>query len=89
MNTHIHSKQVLLRLSKIEGHVRGIKNMVENGKECEEVLIQISAVQAALKSLNVVILTDHLDHCVVKGIEDGHAPEVLDTFTRALKHVLK
>lgn len=89
MNNHKHNKQVIERLSKIEGHVRGIKKMVEDGKECEDVLIQVSAVQGALKNLSVVILQDHLDHCIIDAVNEGRGNQAVESFGNAIKHVLK
>jgi DNA-binding FrmR family transcriptional regulator len=89
MNKHVHHKQVIERLSKIEGHVRGIKKMAEDGKECEDVLIQISAVMAALRNLSVIILQDHLDHCIVDAIKEGKGGKTLEDFANAIKHVVK
>lgn len=89
MSNHKNYKQVIERLSKIEGHVRGIKKMVEDGKECEDVLIQVSAVQAALRNLSVIILQDHLDHCIIDAINEGKGAEAVENFGNAIKHVVK
>lgn len=89
VNKHAQHKQVIERLSKIEGHVRGIKKMAEDGKDCEDVLIQISAVTAALRNLSVIILQDHLDHCIVEAINEGKGAEALEEFSNAIKHVVK
>ena len=56
---------MLNRLSRIEGQVRGIKKMVENDVYCPDILIQVSAVNAALNSFNKVLLAEHLRSCVV------------------------
>ena len=89
MNKHTHHRQVIERLSRIEGHVRGIKKMVEDGKDCEDVLIQISAVTAALRNLSVIVLKDHLDHCIVEAINEGEGAKALEDFANAIKHVVK
>jgi DNA-binding FrmR family transcriptional regulator len=89
MGNHTKSKQVIERLSRIEGHIRGIKKMVEEGKECEDVLIQISAVQSAIKSLSIVILKDHMEHCIVEAIDEGRGEEAVENLGNALKHVVK
>ena len=86
---HTNHKQVVGRLSRIEGHVRGIKKMVEEEKDCEEVLIQISAVQAALKSLSIIILQDHLDNCIVDAINEGEGISAIEDFKKAIKYVIK
>jgi CsoR family transcriptional regulator, copper-sensing transcriptional repressor len=62
---HTYKADVSNRLSKIEGHVRGIKKMLDDGKECEDLLLQISAVQAALSKVSKIILNDHLEQCII------------------------
>ena len=55
---HKHSKNVITRLSKIEGHVKAIKKMVEEGRSCVEILLQFSAVESALKKAGKIIVSD-------------------------------
>ena len=59
------------RLSRIEGQVRGIKGMIEKDAYCTDVLIQVSAVNAALNSFNKVLLEGHIKNCVTQEILDG------------------
>ncbi len=68
-NAHQNTKQVLNRLSRAIGHLKSVKGMVEDGKDCSEVLIQLSAVIAALNSTGKVILKDHMEHCIVDAVE--------------------
>lgn len=70
-HTHHNTKAVLNRLSRASGHLEAVKRMVEDGKDCSEVLIQLSAVIAALNSTGKVILTDHIAHCLVDAVESG------------------
>ncbi len=71
-------KQSLIkRLSRIEGQVRGIKQMIENDRYCDDVLIQISAINKSLKSLGNEMLKSHLATCVVKDIKEDKL-EVID-----------
>jgi DNA-binding FrmR family transcriptional regulator len=65
------TKQVLNRLARVEGHTRGIRRMVEEGRECEEVLLQISAVQAAWKKLAEIIIEDHIEVCLAQAVAEG------------------
>lgn len=69
MNEHNHpqSKQVINRLSRAIGHMESIKKMAEEGRECSELLTQISAVISALNGASKVILEDHINHCVVEA----------------------
>jgi DNA-binding FrmR family transcriptional regulator len=65
--------QLLKRLRRIEGQVRGIERMVEDDRYCIDVLTQISAVQAALDKVALGLLDDHARHCVIGGAEDQQA----------------
>jgi CsoR family transcriptional regulator, copper-sensing transcriptional repressor len=75
INLHEHTESVLNRLSRIEGHVRAVKHMVEEGTPCPEVLIQIAAVRAALNSVGQVILDDHMKSCMVNAVQNGDYEE--------------
>ncbi|MEG0178833.1 MAG: metal-sensitive transcriptional regulator [Oscillospiraceae bacterium] len=68
---HINSTDVTRRLSRIEGQVRGINEMVRSGRECEDIMVQLSSVNSAITQVAKIILTEHLEHCVVKGIKSG------------------
>lgn len=68
-HTHQNTKAVINRLSKIIGHLESIKRMVESGRDCSEVLIQLAAVRSAVNNTGKVILKDHLEHCIVDALE--------------------
>ena len=63
-HAHTQTKAVLNRLSRAIGHLESVKRMVEDGRDCTEVLVQLAAVRSALSSTAKVILKDHLEHCV-------------------------
>ena len=65
------NEQVQKRLARIEGQVRGISRMVEEGRYCVDVLTQIAAVNQALRQVARELLTGHLDHCVRQAFESG------------------
>lgn len=77
-HTHQNQKAVLNRLARAIGHLEKVKRMVEEGEDCAEVLIQLSAVTAALNSTGKVILQDHLRHCIVDAVEDGDDAAIED-----------
>lgn len=81
-------KALLNRLNRIEGQIRGIKNMVEDERYCIDILNQVSAVQAALNSFNRILLTDHIHTCVVERVEEGDM-EVVDELCRAIQKLMK
>lgn len=70
-HNHKNTKAVLNRISRASGHLESVKRMVENGRDCSEVLIQLSAVIAALNNTSKVILKDHMEHCIVDAVESG------------------
>ena len=87
-HAHIHSeaslKQIINRLSRIEGHIRGIKTMVNESRPCPEVLIQVAAVRGAIDSLARVILDEHLSECITRAAQEGN----IDSEIQALKSAL-
>ena len=66
-HSHTQTKAVLNRLSRAIGHLESVKRMVENGRDCTEVLVQLAAVRSALNSTAKVILKDHLEHCITEA----------------------
>ena len=70
-HVHTQTKAVLNRLARAIGHLESVKRMVEDGRDCSEVLIQLAAVRAALGSVSKIILKDHLEHCIVHAVEDN------------------
>ena len=81
-------KDLLNRLSRIEGQVRGIRKMVEQDAYCKDVLIQVSAVNAALNSFNKVLLANHIRTCVAENIRNGN-DEVVDELVTVLQKLMK
>src|ERR687897_92955 len=80
--------QLLTRLRRIEGQVRGIEGMVEDDRYCIDVLTQISAVQAALDKVALGLLDDHVRHCVVGGPEtkkDERTEELMAAVGRLMR----
>lgn len=78
-HTHTQTKAVLNRLSRAIGHLESVKRMVEDERDCTDVLIQLAAVRSALSSTARVILKDHLEHCISDAVETGD-----DTFIEEL-----
>ena len=87
-HSHTHTKAVLNRLSRAIGHLESIRRMVEEGRDCTEVLIQLSAVKAALNNTGKVILQDHIEHCIVDAVESGDK-EALDELNKAIDRFIK
>ncbi len=81
-------KDLLLRLNKIEGQVRGVKKMVEEDRYCLDILTQVSAISSALNAFNKKLLSEHIKSCVVHDIQNGHE-EVVDELCGALQKLMK
>lgn len=81
-------KALIHRLNRIEGQVKGIKKMVEEKAYCTDILIQVSAVNAALNSFNKVLLENHVRTCVAKDIREGK-DEVIDELVATLQKLMK
>ncbi|MBC8061705.1 MAG: metal-sensitive transcriptional regulator [Clostridiaceae bacterium] len=84
-------KDILKRLSRIEGQVKGIQRMIESEKQCADVLIQISAVRAATNKIGVLLIEKYSKECILNSInsKDKDNEEVLDEFLTTVKSFLK
>lgn len=89
-NGHVHenTQAVLNRLSRAIGHLESVRKMVENGRDCSEVLIQIAAVRAAITNIGKVILQDHIQHCIVDAVEHDDE-QALDALCQAIDKFVK
>ena len=90
---HKHREQpeadaLLRRLSRIEGQVRGIQNMLENDAYCADILVQVAAVNAALNSFNKVLLANHVRTCVADNIRQGN-DEVIEELVTLLQKLMR
>lgn len=81
-------RNLINRLNRIEGQVRGIKGMVEDDAYCTDILTQVSAVQAALNAFNKQLLSNHIHTCVFDGIKNGDN-EVIDELVTAIQKLMK
>lgn len=81
-------RDMLNRLSRVEGQIRGIKRMVEEDAYCTDILIQVSAANAALNSFNKVLLAEHIRTCVAEDIRNG-GEETIDELVAVLQKLMK
>lgn len=82
------TKDLITRLNRIEGQVRGVRNMVEEERYCVDILTQVMAVQAALNAFNKQLLNSHIHSCVVEDIKadkEGAVDELCDTIQKLMK----
>ena len=87
-HTHANTKAVINRLSRAIGHLESIRRMVEEGRDCSEVLIQLSAVKSAINNTGKVILKDHIEHCLVDAVECGDM-DAVGELTGAIDRFMK
>lgn len=81
-------KDFMNRLNRIEGQVRGVKNMLENDAYCPDILVQVSAITAALNSFNKVLLASHIESCVVEDLKsekEGTIEELVTVLQKLMK----
>ena len=83
-----YKRDLMNRLKRIEGQVRGVEGMLENGAYCTDVLIQVSAITSALNSFNKALLADHMKTCVAENIRNGN-DEVIDELVLTLQKLMK
>ena len=81
-------KDLMNRLKRIEGQVRGVENMLESDAYCVDILTQVSAINAALNSFNKVLLGNHIKSCVAENIRAGN-DEVIDELVVVLQKLMK
>ena len=75
---HTQTKAVINRLARAIGHLESVKRMVEDGRDCTEVLVQLAAVRSALNNTAKIILKDHIEHCISGAEEDALALQELN-----------
>ncbi|HEY9824675.1 MAG TPA: metal-sensitive transcriptional regulator [Stenomitos sp.] len=91
-HAHVHSEEslrgIVNRLSRIEGHIRGVKTMVQESRSCPDVLVQIAAVQGALQRVARMILDEHLTECVARAAKAGNIEVEIAELKTALDRFL-
>lgn len=88
--SYIENKTNLLRrLRKIEGQIKGIQRMIDNEKYCADVLIQIAAVRAALNRVGLIIFEDHTKGCVTEAVQTDHCDEKIKELTDLISKFIR
>ena len=87
-HSHTQTKAVLNRMARLIGHLQSTKKMIEDGRDCSEVLIQLSAVDAAIKAVQRIILKDHLEHCIVDAVKEGDT-DALERLNKAIEQFIR
>jgi len=81
-------EDIAKRLAKIAGHAESLKRFWDDGRECDEMLTQVSAVRAALDQVGKIILQHHIEHCVTEAIERGQAAEAVRDLKKSLDRLI-
>ncbi len=79
-------QKLLTRLRRIEGQTRGLQRMVEEDKYCVDIMNQIAGVQSALEQVTLLLMENHLQHCVTDAIQEGQGQEKIREMMDVLKH---
>jgi len=87
-HSHTQTKAVLNRMARLIGHLQSTRKMIEDGRDCSEVLIQLSAVDAAIKAVQRIILKDHLEHCIVDAIKENDT-DALERLNKAIEQFIR
>jgi DNA-binding FrmR family transcriptional regulator len=82
-------EQALARLRRVEGQVRGIHKMVEEGRYCADILVQISSVQEAMRAVSKLLMRNHLEHCVTDALRSGDRLEAERAYAEVLDLMYK
>ena len=85
---HTDTKRIVNRIARAAGHLQSIGQMVEEGRDCSEVLIQLAAVRSAVNSIGKLIISDHMAHCITDALEHGDT-DALSRFSDAMDKYLK
>jgi DNA-binding FrmR family transcriptional regulator len=86
---HGEKENLLKRLKRIEGQIKGIQRMIEDEKYCVDVLIQIAAVRAAINKVGLIIFENHTRGCVSSALESGDRDKVINELTNVLVKFVK
>ena len=77
-------EQTITRLKIIEGQVRGLQGMVDEGRYCVDILVQLSAVHEGLRNTGKLIMRNYLEHCATHAIREGGGPQIYDELMEAI-----
>ncbi len=82
-------KEILNRLRRIEGQIKGLQKMIEGQKDCSEILVQVAAVRAAVNKVGTIIFEAHFNECLKKAVEEGQTEEFIDSLTSLMDKYVK
>jgi DNA-binding FrmR family transcriptional regulator len=86
---HHQTAAVVRRLKRAEGHVAAVRRMVEEGRDCPEILVQLAAVRAALDATAKIVLADHVESCLRDAAHNGNAEQAWEDLEKALQSFIR
>ena len=86
---HLKKEDVVKRMNKVIGQMNGIKRMIEQDRDCPDVLLQIASVRSALGKLGLMITEDHMEHCITSSFQKGKGEESMASLSKAMKRILR
>lgn len=89
MHHKLKKEDLNKRLNKAIGQINGIRKMIEDNRDCPDVLIQIAAVRSALATIGLLITEDHIEHCITGSFQTGKGEASMEALSKALKQMLK
>ncbi len=91
-HSHTHDqaeiKKIVNRLSKSIGHLESVKRMIEDGRDCTDVLVQLAAVRSEINNAGKLLLKEHMEHCIVEAVEE-HDQEAIDKLNDVIDKFMK
>ena len=87
-HTHQNTKTVKNRLARVIGHLHAVERMIDDRRDCAEVLVQLAAVRSAINNICKIILRDHMNHCVIDAVQKGDI-ETLSELDKAIDLLMK
>jgi DNA-binding FrmR family transcriptional regulator len=85
----LKKEDIVKRMNKVIGQLNGVKRMIEQDRDCPDVLLQITSARSALGKLGVMITEDHMEHCIADSFQKGKGRQSIASMGRALKQMLK
>lgn len=85
----LKKEDVIKRMNKIIGQLNGVRRMIEQDRDCPDVLLQIASARSALGKLGLMITEDHMEHCISESFQKGKGQESITSMSKAMKHMLK
>jgi len=88
-HSHKHRKSIINRLARIEGHVRSVRQMAIDERDCSDILLQMAAIRKALDNTAKLLFTDHMETCLVDAVHRGNEQEVIQAMKKALDNFIR